>query len=113
MKYLCGNFFKNMDYSLLRRFCRIATLEGISYLLLLGVAMPLKYFWHKPELVKYMGWAHGVLFVAYALTLLLCWIKYKWSFGRAALIFFASLLPIAPFIVERKLKKEYLQIPNR
>lgn len=95
-----------MDYRLLKRFCAIATLEGISYLLLLGVAMPLKYIWDKPEFVKCMGWAHGVLFVAYALLLAMCWGKYKWSFGKAALIFFASLLPVAPFIVERKLMKE-------
>jgi integral membrane protein len=102
-------FFNIMDYRLLKRFCMIATLEGISYLLLLGVAMPLKYVWGMPEFVKYLGWAHGVLFVAYALTLVMCWAKYKWSFGKAALIFFASLLPIAPFIVERKLMKEALQ----
>jgi integral membrane protein len=102
-------FFNNMDYKLLKRFCMIATLEGISYLLLLGVAMPLKYFWDKPEFVKYTGWAHGVLFVAYAAMLIMCWAKYKWSFGKAALIFLASLLPVAPFIVERKLMKEALQ----
>ena len=95
-----------MDYKLLKRFCAIATLEGISYLLLLGIAMPLKYAAHIPEPVKYCGWLHGVLFVTYALTLLACWNKYKWSFGKATGIFFASLLPIAPFIVERKLKRE-------
>jgi len=81
----------------------------MSYLLLLGVAMPLKYFWDKPEMVKYAGWAHGVLFVAYVIALIMCWAKYKWSFGKIALVFFASLLPIAPFIVERRLMKETLQ----
>ena len=95
-----------MDYRLLKRFCFIATLEGISYLLLLGIAMPLKYAAKIPEPVKYCGWLHGVLFVAYVLTLAGCWAKYKWSFGKTAMIFFASLLPVAPFIVERKLKKE-------
>jgi integral membrane protein len=95
-----------MNYNLLKRFCFIATLEGISYLLLLGIAMPLKYGAHILEPVKYCGWLHGVLFVSYAIGLIACWAKYKWTFGRAALVFFASLLPIAPFIVERKLKKE-------
>lgn len=99
-------FFTIMDNRLLNRFCFVATLEGISYLLLLGIAMPLKYFADMPEAVKYTGWAHGVLFVLYAIMLLMCWAKYKWSFGRAALVFLASLLPFAPFIVERKLKRE-------
>jgi integral membrane protein len=36
----------------------------------------------------------------------MCWAKYKWSFGKAAIVFLASLLPFAPFIVERKLKRE-------
>lgn len=99
-------FFKLMDNRLLNRFCFVATLEGISYLLLLGIAMPLKYFADMPEVVKYTGWAHGVLFVLYAVMLLMCWAKYKWSFGRAAVVFLASLLPFAPFIVERKLKRE-------
>lgn len=100
-----------MDYRLLKRFCFVATLEGISYLLLLGIAMPLKYFADFPEAVKYTGWAHGVLFVLYAVMLLMCLIKYKWSVGRAAVIFLASLLPFAPFIVERKLKREAAQQP--
>jgi len=95
-----------MDNRLLNRFCLVATLEGISYLLLLGIAMPLKYFADMPEAVKYTGWAHGVLFVLYAVMLLMCWAKYKWSFGKAAITFLASLLPFAPFIVERKLKRE-------
>lgn len=99
-------FFTIMDNRLLSRFCFVATLEGISYLLLLGIAMPLKYFADMPEAVKYTGWAHGVLFVLYAVLLLMCWAKYKWSFGRAAIVFLASLLPFAPFIVERKLKRE-------
>ncbi|RZM12434.1 MAG: DUF3817 domain-containing protein, partial [Pedobacter sp.] len=47
----------------LRRFMLIALVEGISYLLLLCIAMPLKYYADMPGFVKYLGWAHGVLFV--------------------------------------------------
>ncbi|MCH5690241.1 DUF3817 domain-containing protein [Niabella sp. W65] len=47
---------------------KIAFLEGISYLLLLLVAMPLKYLADIPEGVKYIGWAHGVLFVLFVFT---------------------------------------------
>lgn len=59
-----------------------------------------------PLYVKYTGWAHGLLFVLYAATLVMAWQEQKWKFGKAALIFVASLLPFAPFIVDRKLKDE-------
>ncbi|WP_412467930.1 DUF3817 domain-containing protein [Pedobacter sp. KLB.chiD] len=87
-------------------FRKVAVAEGISYLLLLFIAMPLKYFANLPLYVKYTGWAHGLLFVLYAATLVLAWQEQKWKFGKATLIFLASLLPFAPFIVDRKLKDE-------
>jgi len=87
-------------------FRKVAVAEGISYLLLVFIAMPLKYWADMPLAVKYTGWAHGLLFVLYAICLLVAWITYKWSFGKAALIFLASLIPFAPFFVDRKLKEE-------
>jgi len=87
-------------------FRKVAVAEGISYLLLLFVAMPLKYFAGMPLAVKYTGWAHGVLFVLYAAFLIMAWMEQKWHFGKAVLIFVASLLPFMPFIVDRKLKDE-------
>ncbi|RZK26786.1 MAG: DUF3817 domain-containing protein [Flavobacterium sp.] len=87
-------------------FRKVAVAEGISYLLLLFVAMPLKYFADMPLAVKYTGWAHGLLFVLYAATLILAWQEQKWTFGKAVLIFLASLLPFMPFVVDRKLKDE-------
>jgi integral membrane protein len=86
-------------------FRKVAMAEGISYIVLLGIAMPLKYFLQMPQAVKVVGWAHGVLFVAYAVLLLICWIKYAWSFRRVVMYFIASLLPFLPFWVERDLKK--------
>jgi integral membrane protein len=91
----------------LRTFTTVALIEGISYILLLGVAMPFKYLLDMPLGVKVVGWAHGVLFVAYVALLLSCWVTYKWSFGRVVWYFVASLLPFLPFIVERSLKREY------
>lgn len=87
-------------------FGKVAFVEGISYLLLLFVAMPLKYIWAIPEPVTHVGWAHGVLFITYVVLLLVCAILYKWSLSRTAGFFFASLLPFVPFYVERKLRKE-------
>ena len=91
----------------LRTFITIALIEGISYVVLLAIAMPLKYFFDLPLAVKVVGWAHGVLFMAYGTLLAACWIRYKWSLGRVVWYFIASLLPLLPFFVERSLKKEY------
>jgi integral membrane protein len=91
----------------LGRFRLVGVLEGFSYLILLGIAMPLKYFAGRPEAVKYFGWAHGVLFVAFSVLLLQVWIRYKWSFLKTTAAFIASLLPFGTFILDRRLKKEY------
>jgi len=90
----------------LNLFRKVAVAEGISYLLLLFIAMPLKYWADMPLAVKYTGWVHGLLFVLYGACLIMAWQEAKWKFGKAALIFFASLLPFAPFIVDKNLKKE-------
>ena len=51
--------------STLGRFRLVAIMEGVSFLVLLGIAMPLKYFADMPLAVKYIGWLHGLLFVLY------------------------------------------------
>jgi integral membrane protein len=88
----------------LNLFRKVAVAEGVSYLLLLFIAMPLKYWYDMPAAVKYTGWAHGVLFILYGAFLIMAWQEQKWKFGKAALIFLASLFPFAPFFVDRKLK---------
>ena len=85
----------------------VAIIEGISYLLLLFIAMPLKYLADRPEAVKYLGWAHGFLFVSYCVLLLKVWVQYRWSFKRVLLAFIASLLPFGTFVLDRNLKGEY------
>lgn len=99
-----------MNLKPLNRFCFVALLEGISYIVLLGIAMPLKYFMDMPDAVKYTGWAHGLLFVAYIFLLINVAIQYNWKIGRIFLVFMASLLPFAPFIVDRKLKREAAEL---
>lgn len=81
----------------------VAFLEGISYLVLLGIAMPLKYMANKPEAVQTVGMAHGVLFVAYCLLLLAVAVGRKWSFKTVALAFIASLVPFGTFWADAKL----------
>lgn len=99
-----------MNNSLLTRFTQIAFIEGVSTIILFFIAMPLKYFADWPLGVKYVGWAHGVLFIGYILLLISCWYFYKWNIKRFSIFFIASLIPFAPFWVERKLKTE-LQEP--
>ena len=97
----------------MKSFGWVAVAEGISFLLLLLIAMPVKYFFH-PEagtlLVKYIGWAHGVLFVLYAGLLFLCMMKYSWSFGKSFLYFILSFIPFGTFWVDKKLKQERASI---
>ena len=83
----------------------LGNIEGVSYLLLLGVAMPLKYFYDIPEAVKVTGMAHGVLFIAYCILLVLCMRKFNWSIGFGAFLFMASLIPFGTFVTDRKLKE--------
>lgn len=88
------------------RFLRhTALVEAVSYLVLLGIAMPLKYIWHQPAAVKVVGMAHGILFVVFCVALLRVLIDCRWPLGRCALIFAASFLPFVPFFLDKKLKE--------
>ncbi|MFV0338299.1 MAG: DUF3817 domain-containing protein [Chthoniobacterales bacterium] len=78
--------------------------EGVSFLILLFIAMPLKYFGGMPHAVKYVGWAHGVLFILLCALLLQALIYGTLRFSRVVLIFIASLLPFAPFMIDHKLR---------
>ncbi len=87
------------------RLLRITSLtEGVSYLVLLLVAMPLKYVWAWPLAVKYVGWAHGVLFVLLGLLVLMAMIRAALPFKTACWVGVASLLPAGPFFADRLLK---------
>jgi integral membrane protein len=86
---------------------KTALIEGVSYLILLFIAMPLKYIFNISEAVKYFGWIHGVLFLVFAMVLLAAAIKYKWSVKRIAIYLIGSVLPFVPFYLDKSLKKEY------
>ncbi|MEO6244002.1 MAG: DUF3817 domain-containing protein [Opitutaceae bacterium] len=81
----------------------VGSLEGASFLLLVGVAMPLKYFWGHPEAVGVMGMAHGVLFLAFVAAIIQAHLEYGWPLRRSALLFLAALLPFGPFVADRRL----------
>jgi integral membrane protein len=86
-------------------FLRItALIEAVSFLVLLGIAMPLKYVWGFPLAVKIVGSIHGGLFVVFGIALLLSWQSAKWPLSRVALIFIASFLPVVPFFLDKRIK---------
>ncbi len=93
-----------MDTGVLKAFRRIGIIEGISYLSLLGIAMPLKYLYDMPEAVKVVGMAHGVLFIGYVVLLYLAMKKYGWNIRYAAILFISSLIPFGTFFTDKKLK---------
>ena len=68
--------------------------------------MPLKYMAGYELPVKYTGWAHGVLFIAYLIVGLRVAILCKWSIGKVALAVLASLLPFGPFVFDKKVRNE-------
>ena len=79
----------------------LGNIEGVSYLLLLGIAMPMKYLLDMPMAVKIVGMAHGVLFLAYCLLLAIC-MKNFMKFGFGLYLFIATLIPFGTFVTDRK-----------
>ncbi len=94
-----------MDKSVLKQFRVIAIAEGISFLILLFIAMPLKYIADQPLAVKYTGWVHGILFVLYLYALLKVWMEWKWEINKVIMAFIASLLPFGTFYFDNKYLK--------
>ena len=90
---------------MLKIFKPVAFLEGISLLLLLFVAMPLKYFLNMPEMVRIVGMAHGILFIAYIVLATVLKVEEKWSLKKYLLVCIASVIPFGTFIVENKMLK--------
>ncbi|UVD79657.1 DUF3817 domain-containing protein [Myroides albus] len=87
---------------MLKTFKFIALLEGLSLLVLLFIAMPLKYIWKQPELVSQVGMAHGVLFIAYIIFATVLKSDQKWSMKTYALICIASIIPFGTFVMEKR-----------
>ena len=88
----------------LGQFRWIALIEGVSYIILLFIAMPLKYGFNLPQTVQVVGMAHGVLFVAYVIFLFIVWREEHWTLGKAALAFAMSLVPFGTFWFDKQLR---------
>lgn len=90
----------------LGRFRAIALLEGVSFVLLLFIAMPLKYWAGMPMAVRVVGMAHGVLFLLYLPSLLEVAVAHRWSRPRTVAAFGASLVPFGTFVLDARLRRE-------
>lgn len=77
--------------------------EGLSFLVLLLIAMPLKYGFDEPGAVRVVGMAHGVLFMLYVWAAIQASSALGWTLQRLGLVLLASLLPAGPFVVEAKI----------
>ena len=88
------------------RFRKIAFYEGISFLVLLLIAMPMKYFFGFPKAVTIVGSLHGLLFVAFGVLALEVMRTYKKKFGWLVKAGLASLLPFGTFYMDKEWKQE-------
>lgn len=80
--------------------------EGGSFLLLLGVAMPLKYFADWPLAVRVVGMAHGVLFLLYLWAAIQAALERDWPWKRTTVVLIASLLPAGPFVIDARILRQ-------
>jgi len=87
----------------------ISYLEGISYVLLLFIAVPIKYYANDPSLVKLLGMPHGLLFVAFVIVSLMNSKKYDWSFIKTVFVLISSIIPFGTFYVDYKYFKTNAQ----
>jgi integral membrane protein len=91
---------------LVQRFRWVAFLEGISFLVLLGIAMPLKYLAGEPLAVRVVGMIHGVLFLTYGAMVGVLVQQRGWSIARATEAMILSVVPFGTFLLDRRLARE-------
>lgn len=88
----------------------IGIAEGISFLVLLLIAMPLKYYMGLPEAVKFVGWFHGVLFIAYVIAVFAAMKAMQWGLFSVGIALLASLLPFGTFVLDKQLKRRQAEL---
>ena len=90
---------------MIKTFRIISYLEGISYILLLFIAVPIKYYADDPSLVKLLGMPHGLLFIVYILLSVINSKKYNWNFTKTLVVIISSIIPFGTFYVDYKYLK--------
>ncbi|MFC4721888.1 DUF3817 domain-containing protein [Geojedonia litorea] len=93
-------------FSLLNVFRFVAFLEGLSYILLLGIAVPIKYLANDPQYVKLLGMPHGILFIAYIALAFTLKPEQSWSKSTFYKILVASIIPFGTFYIDKQYLKQ-------
>ncbi len=91
---------------MLQLFRLTAFLEGVSYILLLFIATPIKYLSDDPQYVKMLGMPHGILFIAYIILAIVISKKMPWNNLVLAKVLLASIIPFGTFYIEYKYLKK-------
>lgn len=81
----------------------LSLIEGMSMLVLLFIAMPLKYFFHMPFFVKVVGSIHGGLFLLFVFMILAAAVEFKWKFTTTAVLLISSIVPFGCFYADKKI----------
>ena len=95
--------FENTTFS---RFRLISFIEGISFLILVFIAMPLKYFAGIPLAVKIVGMSHGILFILFIIALIMAYKKYSWNNSLTFKLFVYSIIPFGFILIEKTIMKD-------
>lgn len=94
------------------RYRIMAYVVGVGLLLLVVVAMPLKYFAHQPTMVAVVGTAHGFLYIVYLLCALDLAVRSRWSLVVTGMVLLAGTVPVLSFVVERHVSASRLNPPT-
>ncbi|WP_031427953.1 DUF3817 domain-containing protein [Flavimarina sp. Hel_I_48] len=94
---------------MLRFFKILGILEGISFLGLLLITMPLKYFYDNPVPNQWLGMAHGVLFIAYVIVAVIVSRQLRWSFKTLVIVLICSVVPCGTFWMDAKYIEPHLK----
>lgn len=91
------------QHAVVKRLRTLGYLEAASWLLLLFIAMPLKYIWQQPLMVRYVGWVHGILFILYCLHLLLAKKTLHWPVSKMLIGGIAAFLPFGTLWFDKRI----------
>ena len=90
----------------IRQLRLLGMVEAVSFLVLLGIAMPLKYLAGQPAAVSVVGMVHGMLFLVYVIAIGYATMSMRWPRRRAALLVAAAFVPLGPFLMDHWLRGE-------
>mgnify|MGYP001209917269 CR=1 FL=1 len=92
----------------LGRFRLISFIEGVSTIVLILIAMPLKYWFDIPMFVRPAGWTHGLLFMIYIGMLVSTWASQAWPLRMFIVGFLAAIPPFGTFLYDHFMVKAYV-----